>query len=234
MFALDEYDQVIVISMGRGFLGREVFRTKIFLINGLMIDTGLPYYRNELHQAVNKYGLKLIVNTHYHRSCIGNNFDLQRTFSVPIKAHKEAVQRIKYPAAEHMLAKLAWGQAEPSKVSKLKSTLHYGDYNFRIIETTGYDNGHICLHEPDQKWLFSGNLLAKTPTLGESAETYQMEKDLNRLIELDPKVIFCRYYGVVENCKAMLEEKLKNLHHTKHGKTQAVANHSKLMDSHSF
>lgn len=233
MFGLDEYDQVIVISMGREFLGREVFRTNIFLINGLMIDTGLPYFRNELHQTVNKYGLKLIVNTHCHRSCIGNNLDLQRTFSVPIKAHKEAVQRIKYPAAEGMLAKLAWGQAEPSKVSKLKSTLHYEDYNFRIIETAGYDNGHICLHEPDQKWLFSGNLLAKTPTPGGSAETFQMEKDLNRLLELDPRVIFCRYNGVVENCKAVLEGRLKNLPQTKRGKTHAVSNHSKLIDSHS-
>lgn len=211
MFSIDEYDQVLIIGMGRTVLGREVFRTNAFHLDGLLIDTGLPHYRDKMIQTIERRGLNLIINTHCHRACIGNNLALQRNFSVPIKAHKEALERIKYPEKASMIQKWLWGQAEPSKVSKLKNSLNYGGYYFRIIETIGCDRGHICLHEPDRKWLFCGDLLAKNPAAVNQVARVQLERDLEKLINLDPQIIFCRHNGIITNGKIVLEARVKSL-----------------------
>ena len=132
MLSLEKYDHILSISMSQRFLGREVSRTYVYLVDGLLIDTGLPKLGSGLVEVLGGREIRLIVNTYDNLESVGNNALLQRTFSIPIKAHKEAIERIKYPRREGIVKRFLWGQPLGSKVSKLKSIIRFKDYHFRV------------------------------------------------------------------------------------------------------
>lgn len=69
--------------------------------------------------------------------------------------------------------------------------LHYGGYTLRCILTPGHTPGHLCLYEPEQKWLFCGDhiLFQISPnicrwsyvkdSLGDYLESLQKIRDLS-------------------------------------------------------
>ena len=148
MLSVEEYDQVNAICMSYRFFGREVSQAFVYLVDGLLIDTGLPKSGAGLIEVINAHELRLIVNTFHNPESMGNNALLQKTFSVPIRAHKEAVEKIKYPRKERIVNRWLWGQPLTSKVSKLKSIIRFKDYYFRVFDTFGIDPVTFCLNLP--------------------------------------------------------------------------------------
>ncbi|MGI6550306.1 MAG: MBL fold metallo-hydrolase [Syntrophomonadales bacterium] len=210
MLSVEEYDQVLAIYTSHRLFGRKVSQAFVYLVDGLLIDTGLPRSSAELVELITGHELKLIVNTYHNPESIGNNALLQRTFSVPIRAHKEAVEKIKYPRQEGIVRRWLWGQPLTSKVSKLKSIIRFKDYYFRVYETFGIGYGHICLFEPDRGWLFSGRLLADQD-LNKCRDLGELRRDLKRMLSLQPRMVFCASNGVLNNGVSVIESKLRTL-----------------------
>jgi glyoxylase-like metal-dependent hydrolase (beta-lactamase superfamily II) len=210
MVTIEEYDQVVAIRMSHSFLGREVSQAFVYLVEGLLIDTGLPRTGTKLVEVVAERELRLIVNTFYNPENLGNNALLQRTFSVPIRAHKEAIEKIKYPQQEGLVKRWFWGQPLTSKVSKLKSIIKYKDFYFRVFDTFGIGTGHICLFEPDRKWLFTGRLLANQ-NLRKCQDPKEVHRDLKRMLALQPRVVFCSNNGILEEGLSVIESKIKTM-----------------------
>ena len=210
MLSVEEYDQVNTICMSYRFFGREVSQAFVYLVDGLLIDTGLPKSGAGLIEVINAHELRLIVNTFHNPESMGNNALLQKTFSVPIRAHKEAVEKIKYPRKERIVNRWLWGQPLTSKVSKLKSIIRFKDYYFRVFDTFGIGPGHICLFEPDRGWLFSGRLLSDRD-LRKSPDLRELSSDLKRILSLQPRVVFCASNGVLKNGSSAIESRLRTL-----------------------
>ncbi|NLV15822.1 MAG: MBL fold metallo-hydrolase [Syntrophomonadaceae bacterium] len=210
MLDLEEYDEVLSIRMSRRVLGREVSRSFVYLAGGLLIDTGPSKMGEELKRVLDQRELKLIVNTSCLPESIGNNSLLQRAYSVPVKAHKEAVFNIKHPRSRGLMPRLMWGQPLTSKVSKLKSSVHIQEFSFRVIETPSLRAGHICLFEPDRSWLFSGSLLACAET-----DRYQdaagLIKDLKMIISLRPQVVYDSSNGLIGEGLPIFEAAIKSI-----------------------
>lgn len=210
MLSVEEYDQVLAIRMSHRILGREVSQAFAYLVEGLLIDTGLPRTGTKLVEVITERELRLIVNTFHNPENVGNNALLQRTFSVPIRAHKEAIEKIKYPRQEGILKRWVWGQPLSSKVSKLRSIIRFKDYYFRVFDTFGIGPGHICLFEPDRGWLFSGRLLADQ-NLEKCQDLKELSRDLKRMLSLQPRVVFCGSNGVLGEGLSVIESKIKTL-----------------------
>ncbi|MGE5545143.1 MAG: MBL fold metallo-hydrolase [Bacillota bacterium] len=209
MVSLEEYDQVLAICMSHRIFGHEVSRSFVYLVDGLLIDTGIPRLGTELVEVIAGHELRLIVNTYHNPESMGNNALLQRTFSVPIRAHKEAIERIKYPRREGIIKRCLWGQPLSSKVSKLKSIIRFKDYYFRVFDTAGIGSGHICLFEPDRGWLFSGRLLADRDL--KNRDLRELGRDFKRILSLQPKMIFCAGNGLLTDGLSVIESKLRTL-----------------------
>ncbi len=218
MLSIEDYDPVLAIRMAHEFFGRKVSQTFVYLVDGLLIDTGLPRSGARLVEVMADHELKMIVNTYHRPENVGNNALLQRTFSVPIRAHKEAVDKIKYPRQEGMVRRWLWGQPLSSKVSKLKSIIRFKDYYFRVFDTFGIGPGHICLYEPDRGWLFSGRLLADQE-LNNCQDMRELSKDLKRMLSLQPRMVFCARNGVLNDGLSVIESKLRTLEMGIHAET---------------
>lgn len=208
MISVEEYEQVLAIRMAQKILGYEISRTYLYLVDGLLIDTGMPRWGDRLVEVMTGHEIKMIVNTYYAIENIGNNALLQRTFSVPIKAHKEAAEKIRHPRREGAVKRWMWGKPASSKVSKLKNYIRFKDYYFQVLETPAIGPGHICLFEPERGWLFTGRLLAKSQ-LKKGQDAKELARDLKRLLSLEPRTVFCTGNGVLTDGLAVIESRLR-------------------------
>jgi len=130
----------------------------------MMVDTGCAHTANELVGAMGEKPLNRIANTHSHEDHIGGNGPLQKQRAgLEIFAHPLALPVLENPRETqplHPYRRLFWGWPEPSSGKPLSDgeKIETEKYSFQAIYTPGHSSDHLCLYEPEQGWLFSGDL----------------------------------------------------------------------------
>ncbi|MGE5405529.1 MAG: MBL fold metallo-hydrolase [Candidatus Saccharibacteria bacterium] len=205
MLKVDHFDQVLSISITKKVANKDIAHVKLYYVDGLLLNTGPPGMGEEVADALAGRKVRMIINTHDHPTAIGNNAYLQRTFSAPIRAHKQVLEGVRYPH-QNVISRFVWGRLQPSKVSKIQNSVQVGERYFRVLETPGRYPGHICLFEPERKWLFSGDLLIESNRKTEDEQ--RLEKDLRRVLALEPDTVFCGRNGILEGGIALIEARL--------------------------
>ncbi|MHA2282281.1 MAG: MBL fold metallo-hydrolase [Promethearchaeota archaeon] len=145
----------------------------VYLIIGeslnVLIDTGIITKFNSLNYLLTtEIGLKiedigLVINTHEHFDHISSN----AYFHCPFAAHRWAATKIQH--TDELITKgKKWGV----DLSNLKINIWLEDRNIidignvllKIIETPGHTSGCICIYEPYQQYIFTGDTLFKDAT----------------------------------------------------------------------
>ena len=94
-----------------------------------------------------------------------------------------------------------------------------GEYNFKCIETPGHSKGHICLYEPNNKILLSGDHIIGdiTPTIQSWSDglnpLHKYLLSLDKIYALDVEIVLPGHRCILTNCKERIRE-LK-CHHQK-------------------
>jgi glyoxylase-like metal-dependent hydrolase (beta-lactamase superfamily II) len=134
-----------------------------YLIDGsLLIDTGFPWARRRLRKTLIELGadrtIKTVVNTHYHEDHTGNNDLVVQMCKADVLAHAKAVPEIRFPVELPWYRGFLFGPSKVAEVAPIGPEVATEHFRFQVVETPGHCPGHICLFEPDKKWLFSGDL----------------------------------------------------------------------------
>lgn len=158
MIEVNRIGEVVQIKLGRELNGEVLHLTSVYLIDGLLIDTGPSHTAEELAQALESEHLKLAVNTHYHEDHIGGNAILMRKFGIRILASRRSVPLINQVPGLYPARELVWGLPEPTEVGCLSETVETDRFRFEVIETPGHCEGHVALIERATGWCFSGDL----------------------------------------------------------------------------
>lgn len=95
--------------------------------------------------------------------------------------------------------------------------LEIGGYTFRCIETPGHSPGHMCLYEPDEKVLFSGDHvlfditpnITWWPVMQNALDEYL--KSLEKIKNLNVNLVLPSHRSIQENLRERIEE-LKEHH----------------------
>lgn len=142
----------------------------VYLIIGddlnVLIDTGIITKFNSFNYLLTtEIGLKiedidLVINTHEHFDHISSN----AYFHCPIAAHRWAA--VKIQNSDELITKgKKWGiDLNDLKVNiwlEDRNIMDLGNTFLKVIETPGHTSGSICLYEPYQNYLFSGDTLFK-------------------------------------------------------------------------
>jgi glyoxylase-like metal-dependent hydrolase (beta-lactamase superfamily II) len=207
------YEDLTIYKMGRSIRKYVPYFVHSFLLEDTLIDTGTGFAGVEFLSALKEKKVNRIINTHYHEDHTGNNHRIQQTYSAEILAHRDSIPYIENPRKVKLklYQKYIWDYPEGSTATEIKDYVVIGPYQFQAIHVHGHSEGHICLYEPQQKWLFTGDMFCgvKNIYLRRDEDFNLMLKSLEDLSTLKIDTLFCSLKGVITNGGEALSEKIK-------------------------
>ncbi len=206
---------VIRFKMARKILGSEYYRTAAYWVDGVLIDTGCAHTAPQLVTALEDWRVNVIVNTHSHEDHIGANASVQEMAGCPILAHAQALPILENPRLQplQLYRRIFWGWPLPSRGTAVGESVETERFCFQVIHTPGHSPDHICLFEPEQGWLFSGDAYVggQDRALREGYDIHGVIASLKTLSELPVKIIFSGSGTVRAKGRQPLLEKIEYL-----------------------
>ena len=208
----------------------------IYLFKGmhknLLIDSGMEAYYPHLEYSLKQLGLRvdevhIVVNTHEHLDHLGSNrFFAEKSI---LAAHRLAATKIELQD-EYVLHAHRFGleSAMDFKVDlwlDAQNLIDLGNYKLVIIHPPGHTSGCICIYEPYQGMLFTGDTVFAGGILSmilESGSVGDYVDSLERLRAMNIREIYPGHGRIslepekdlktaIENAKKKLNEHVKKV-----------------------
>lgn len=178
------------------------YDSNIYLITGEkpgLIDTGTGRYNEEIKQQLDNIlqgqQLNTIILTHEHFDHVGGAEDLRKHTNATLLAHPQTSLHVKTkPSPFATLLGMKFYNFSTDKDIKDNDTIQLGDHTYTVLHTPGHSNGSICLYQPQQQILFSGDLIfyggdsGRTDLLGGSRT--KITKSIERLTHLKIQALY--------------------------------------------
>lgn len=218
MIEVEKIGEVVKFRMARTLLGKGVYFTAAYWVDGLVIDTGCMYTVGEFVAALDDLPVNRIVNTHSHEDHVAANAALHAKYGAEILAHAAALPILADPRKNrlHPYQHVLWGQPEPSSGAAVGEILETEGHRFEVIWTPGHSRDHVCLYEPATGWLFSGDTYVggKDRALRADYNIWQIIESLKSLAGLDSSMLFPGSGTARPNPEQDLLEKIEYLEET--------------------
>ncbi len=200
---------VIQFKVARTVLGRPIYPNYFYYLDGLLIDSGPPHVASEVIGAVQALPIEKVVVTHQHEDHTGNCALINERLHIPVYAPPGTLQAMKNPPGIRLYRKVMWGDLPPASGKPLPAVINTCNYRLEVIETPGHSTDHVCFFEPQNKWLFSGDLYLGDQVTGFMAGENIADhlESLRKVIALKPEVLFCGLKGRLENATERLSRK---------------------------
>ncbi|HTX61900.1 MAG TPA: MBL fold metallo-hydrolase [Methanobacterium sp.] len=166
-----------------------------YLIQGedmnVLIDPGINERFKNLNKELKKLevdvrNLDMVINTHEHVDHFGANQSLPR--NVPILAHRYAAAKIVSADDEVLLCRAHGENPKGYHVHMWLENLNVinlGDWFLKILHTPGHTSGSLCIYEPRQKVLISGDTVFAKGTISNISSSGSHGEYINSLARLN-------------------------------------------------
>jgi glyoxylase-like metal-dependent hydrolase (beta-lactamase superfamily II) len=193
MIEVEKIGDIRKFKLARSLAGRSVYFTTAYYIDGLMVDTGCFFTVSELVASLEGLPVERIVNTHSHEDHIAANRALHEKFGAEILAHREALPYLAEPKRRHLrpYQLVMWGYPAACSGKPIGDFVETAGYRFQVIHTPGHSSDHICLYEPQEGWLFTGDAYVggRDKALRLDYNVWQIIASLKKLASLNADVL---------------------------------------------
>lgn len=189
-------------------------RVNVFWVDGLLIDTGHSNAQKQAIQTFEKLAIKQIVLTHHHEDHAGNLNALKKMCNAPVYAHEICTQLMESPPPVCFIERKTWGaNTAVQGIIPIDKTIKTEQHEFYIIHTPGHSDDHICLYEPYQGWLFSGDLYVHHYIRYFMATESVVEQinSLKKVLKLNVQRYFCSHSDREDSFQERFNKKLQFL-----------------------
>ncbi len=211
MLEVFEPDPVVQLRMTRRVLGRVVHHVSAYWVDGLLVDTGPPSTAEDLARWCRDQGIERVVLTHHHEDHSGGAARLTEELDLPVWASAGAVPILAEGLRMPLYRRLVWGRRPERFVARpLPEELRVGERTYRVIPTPGHAFTHVCLFDPDRRWLFSGDLFVhqRVQHLRRIEDLGLHLDSLRRVLALQPDRMYGGHAGLVANPEEALSGKI--------------------------
>ncbi|MCZ2257794.1 MBL fold metallo-hydrolase [Sporosarcina sp. G11-34] len=185
----------------------------VYLIDGLLIDTGPANKQKELIHLFEQWDIREVVLTHHHEDHTGTAQWIQKNKDVPVYIHETGIENCRNAMKLPLYRKISWGERDPFQPKVLGETFKTPNYTWDIIHTPGHADDHIALYNREKKWMFGGDLyIQSTPKSLFAFESIPTIIDsLKKMLLYDFDTYICSHKGVIGQGKQEVNKKLNYL-----------------------
>lgn len=218
MIQIETYNKIKKFRLARTVMGRGLYFTAAYFVDGLLIDSGCAYTVDELMNALEGSIVRTVVNTHSHEDHVAANANLKKKYHADIFAHQLALPVLSNPGAIKLrpYQLVMWGRPLPCDAQPLGDNIETERYKLQVIYTPGHSPDHVCLYESSQGWLFCGDAYVggRDKTLRADYNIWQIISSLKKLCALETSLLFPGSGSVRESPRSELQEKIRYLEDT--------------------
>ncbi len=127
---------------------------------------------------------KKIVLTHSHWDHIADVSVLQNRYHIPVHVHIKDALNLEQPGADGLPCWIKIPGVKPDFYLEEGSHVRVGELNFLVLHTPGHSPGSVCLFEPNEGILFSGDTLFQGAIGNLSFPTSQPDLMQSSLVKL--------------------------------------------------
>jgi glyoxylase-like metal-dependent hydrolase (beta-lactamase superfamily II) len=159
-------DNVVTRALSR-FSGGFDYAVLYLVDNELVFDTGYAWAGRTLAHLVKEKGLgdslRYIVNSHSHEDHTGNNHHLlELCKKALVYAHPQAHPEMAFPSVRPWYRRFLFGPERAHAVQSTPECLVLSSgRRLERVDTPGHTAGHICLYDPQARFLLSGDLFVE-------------------------------------------------------------------------
>jgi glyoxylase-like metal-dependent hydrolase (beta-lactamase superfamily II) len=203
-------DSVTQIKMCNSVGGEPMMWVSAYLIDDLLIDTGLNYTKRDLVDFMKPRRLSKIVNTHHHEDHISGNHLLQSTREVSILAHPQAVPLLERKPKLYPYQELTWGYPDPSEAEPIGDVIETENHEFRVVQAPGHSFDHIAVVEPKERWIFVGDIFISIKLVAGRLDENQWEtiSSHKKLREFSPRILFPAVNDPISDATSVLDRSI--------------------------
>jgi len=198
------------LHMARTIFGRPLYTVNAYLVDGLLIDTGPPATAGELVAWCRGQDVRRAINTHHHEDHSGGNWAVQHKLGLPLAVPAASVPIMADYYPLEIYRRIVWGQPRNIVAEPLGDLVETEQHRFRVIPTPGHSPDHVCFFEPEQGWLFGGDLFVHEQAryARPEEEIWEVLESLRLVRALNPRLLFCSHAGFVDDACGAIERKI--------------------------
>jgi len=208
-----KFGEIEAIKLGYGPIGPPFMSVYLYLLDGLVIDTGQRNMQKVVLDLLGDKKIHQILLTHHHEDHSGNASAICRQHHITACGHPLTVEKLAVGFRILPYQRFIWGRAETLSLLPLDPAVETGRYNFVPVHTPGHSKDHTVFWEKNYGWLFSGDLYLgpKIKFFRSDENIMEQIESLKKVLNLDFDAIFCAHNPCIQNGKSKLKQKLQFL-----------------------
>ena len=209
----DQFEQVKMIRLGYSPIGRPLMSVWMYVLDGLVIDTGQHHMAKAVKQLLSEKKISRIALTHHHEDHSGNAAMLSAMYAIPVMGHPLAAAKLRRGFAIRPYQHLVWGNAPAVDVLPIKGVIETERFALTPIKTPGHSKDHMVFLERRHGWMFAGDLY-----LGERIKYFRSDErlvdqiaSLKNVLQSEFDALFCAHHPCLTNGNRRIKNKLQFL-----------------------